>query len=472
MLKDDFIKKLSQNLSYTPTQEQALVMAKLVTFVFNAVGREVFLLRGYAGTGKSSLVGALVKTLSQFAMKSVLLAPTGRAAKVFGLYSDTQAYTIHKKIYRQKSFSPDMTGFTLTDNRHKNTLFIVDEASMISDSPDSMGHLLSDLIEYVYSSRGCKLVLIGDTAQLPPVGQYSTPALDSGALQEYGLNVSECTLTEVIRQSLTSGILHNATLLRKEMQNNILVTPKICLKGFKDIVSITGAELIEELESSYSHNGKDQTIIITRSNKRANIFNDGVRARILYREEELETGDLLMVAKNNYFWGEKVEEIDFIANGDVARVVRVKAYNEMYGFRFADVTLHFIDYDVDIDAKIMLDTLHLEYPSLTPELNNSFFTKVMEDYSDIRTKRERVKRVKSDKWFNALQVKYAYAVTCHKAQGGQWSNVFIDMGNISEESVNIDFYRWLYTAFTRATDKLYLVNTPTCFINEGDKIDV
>ena len=465
MIKEEFINRLSQNLPYTPTEEQALVMAKLVTFVFRATGRDVFLLKGYAGTGKSSLVGALVKTLSQFSMKSVLLAPTGRAAKVFGLYANTPAYTIHKKIYRQKSFSPDMTGFTLTDNRHKQTLFIVDEDSMIADSADSTGHLLNDLIEYVYSSSGCKLVLIGDTAQLPPVGQFNTPALDEVALSEYNLRVTSVTLTEVIRQSLTSGILYNATKLRQAMSEDDFSTPKIDLQGFSDIKSITGAELIEELESSYSRAGKDETIIITRSNKRANLFNNGVRARILYRESELESGDLLMIAKNNYFWGEKVEQIDFIANGDVAQVLRVRGYNEMYGFRFADVLLRLIDYDVDIEAKIMLDTLHLEHPSLPAEQNNQFFTKVMEDYADVRTKRERIKRVKLDKWFNALQVKYAYAVTCHKAQGGQWQNVFIDMGNISEESVNIDFFRWLYTAFTRATDKLYLVNTPKYFLN-------
>ena len=465
MIKEEFINRLSQNLPYTPTEEQALVMAKLVTFVFRATGRDVFLLKGYAGTGKSSLVGALVKTLSQFSMKSVLLAPTGRAAKVFGLYANTPAYTIHKKIYRQKSFSPDMTGFTLTDNRHKQTLFIVDEASMIADSADSSGHLLSDLIEYAYSSPGCKLVLIGDTAQLPPVGQFNTPALDEVALSEYNLRVTSVTLTEVIRQSLTSGILYNATKLRQAMNEDDFSTPKIELQGFPDIKSITGAELIEELEGSYSRAGKAETIIITRSNKRANLFNDGVRARILYRESELESGDLLMIAKNNYFWGEKVEQIDFIANGDVAQVLRVRGYNEMYGFRFADVLLRLIDYDVDIEAKIMLDTLHLEHPSLPAEQNNQFFTKVMEDYADVRTKRERIKRVKLDKWFNALQVKYAYAVTCHKAQGGQWQNVFIDMGNISEESVNIDFFRWLYTAFTRATDKLYLVNTPKYFLN-------
>ena len=465
MIKEEFINRLSQNLPYTPTEEQALVMAKLVTFVFRATGRDVFLLKGYAGTGKSSLVGALVKTLSQFSMKSVLLAPTGRAAKVFGLYANTPAYTIHKKIYRQKSFSPDMTGFTLTDNRHKQTLFIVDEASMIADSADSSGHLLSDLIEYVYSSPGCKLVLIGDTAQLPPVGQFNTPALDEVALSEYNLRVTSVTLTEVIRQSLTSGILYNATKLRQAMSEDDFSTPKIELQGFPDIKSITGVELIEELEGSYSRAGKAETIIITRSNKRANLFNDGVRARILYRESELESGDLLMIAKNNYFWVEKVEQIDFIANGDVAQVLRVRGYNEMYGFRFADVLLRLIDYDVDIEAKIMLDTLHLEHPSLPAEQNNQFFTKVMEDYADVRTKRERIKRVKLDKWFNALQVKYAYAVTCHKAQGGQWQNVFIDMGNISEESVNIDFFRWLYTAFTRATDKLYLVNTPKYFLN-------
>lgn len=472
MVYDNFLRRLSENLEYVPTEEQSLLMARLSKFTFEAHGRDIFLLKGYAGTGKSSLVGAFVKTLSQFRIRSVLLAPTGRAAKVFGQYAASPAFTIHKKIYRQKGFSPDMTGFSLTENLFRNTLFIVDEASMIADSSnDSVfcgsGSLLDDLLEFVYSAPGCKLVLIGDSAQLPPVGRCESPALDGDALAARGYTVTSMVLTEVIRQGMGSGILCNATMLRKKIGVVPPPMPGIKSLGFADVKCVTGEVLIEEIDSAYSHDGIEETVIITRSNKRANIFNEGVRNRLLFREEELTAGDLLLIARNNYFWGEESEGVDFIANGDTARVVRVHRYDSMYGFRFADVSLLLTDYDIEIDAKIILDTLHTEYPSLTPEMNNMLFSRVMEDYADIRQKRERLKRVKCDVWFNALQVKYAYAVTCHKAQGGQWKNVFLDMGNINPDSLGTEFYRWLYTAFTRATKNLYLVNIPDAFLDNG-----
>lgn len=468
MSYDNFLRRLSENLEYVPTDGQALLMARLAKFTFEMHGRDIFLLKGYAGTGKSSLVGAFVKTLSQFRIRSVLMAPTGRAAKVFGQYAAAPAFTIHKKIYRQKGFAPDMTGFALTENRFRNTLFIVDEASMIADSSnDSVfcgsGSLLDDLLEFVYSAPGCKLVLIGDSAQLPPVGRSESPALDMGALTARGFSVTETELSEVVRQGMDSGILFNATMLRKKIGTVPAPMPEIKLKGFGDIRRVSGESLIEELDSAYSHDGIGETVIITRSNKRANIFNEGIRNRLLYREEELTSGDLLLIARNNYFWCEESEGIDFIANGDTARVVRVHHYESMYGFRFADVTLHLVDYDTEIDAKIILDTLHTESPSLTPEMNNMLFNRVMEDYADVKHKRDRLKRVKSDVWFNALQVKYAYAVTCHKAQGGQWKNIFLDMGGINADALGTEFYRWLYTAFTRAAGRLFLINMPDIF---------
>lgn len=461
-------------MEYVPTGEQALLMARLAKFTFEMQGRDIFLLKGYAGTGKSSLVGAFVKTLAQFRLRTVLMAPTGRAAKVFGQYASAPAFTIHKKIYRQKGFSPDMAGFSLTDNRYRNTLFIVDEASMIADSSnDSVscgsGSLLDDLLEFVYSAPGCRLVLIGDSAQLPPVGKAESPALDEAALTARGFSVSGMELEGVVRQGLDSGILYNATMIRNKIGVFPAPMPDIRLKGFTDIRVVSGESLIEELDSAYSRDGIEETVIITRSNKRANIFNDGVRNRLLYREEELTSGDLLLIARNNYFWGEESEGVDFIANGDTARVVRVNRYESMYGFRFADVSLHLVDYDTEIDAKIILDTLHADSPSLTPEMNSMLFSRVMDDYADIRLKRERLKRVKCDVWYNALQVKYAYAVTCHKAQGGQWKNVFLDMGNISADSLGTEFYRWLYTAFTRATERLFIINLPKEFVDSDQR---
>ena len=444
MITDLLVQQIESYLPYAPNRQQCELLQMLATFVLDEHNDTLFLLRGYAGTGKTSLVGALVKALAQLQSKVVLLAPTGRAAKVFARYAGHPAYTIHRRIYRQKSYSPDMEGFLVGENLAKHTLFIVDEASMIANSSGEgavygTGRLLDDLVEYVYSGEHCRLILLGDTAQLPPVGQERSPALDAGVLQGYGLAVQEYELREVARQAAESGILE----------------------------ALSGEYLVERISDSYDRVGLDETIVITRSNKRANIFNQGIRNQILYREEELTAGDLLLVAKNNYFWSKEYKEIDFIANGDVARVVRVMKRTEMYGFRFADVLLHFPDLEVEMEAKILLDTLSSDSPTLTREQQESLLAQVMADYYDLTTRREKFKRLKTDPWFNALQVKYAYGVTCHKAQGGQWKHVYIDMGYIQQgAALSLDFYRWLYTAFTRATEKVWLVNVSEQFLEQ------
>jgi len=459
--------QIKTNFPYKPTFEQENVVKILADFLFCRKMDVLFLLKGYAGTGKTSLVGALVKTMDQLEQKCILMAPTGRAAKVFSHYAGHPAYTIHKKIYRQKSFSIEVDNFSINDNLHQHTLFIVDEASMIandglSGSMFGTGRLLDDLIQYVYSGQGCRLMLIGDTAQLPPVGEEESPALSVDALKGYGLEVYEGMLTEVVRQLHDSGILWNATELRRYIaEEDYFTLPPIRVEGFPDIKVVPGNELIETINDCYEKVGMDETIVVCRSNKRANIYNKGIRNTILYREEELESGDLLMVAKNNYFWTEGCKEIDFIANGDIAEVRRVRREREMYGFRFADVTLRFSDYnDMELEATVLLDTLHTESPALPKEMNDKLFYAVLEDYADITVKRERMKKMKSDPYYNALQVKYAYAVTCHKAQGGQWKRVFLDQGYMTEDMLSPDYFRWLYTAFTRATETLYLVNWP------------
>ena len=425
------------------------------------------MLRGYAGTGKTSLVGALVKAMDKLQQKSVLLAPTGRAAKVFSAYAGHPAFTIHKKIYRQQAFSNEVSNFSINDNLTTHTLYIVDEASMISNeglsgSMFGTGRLLDDLVEFVYSGAGCRLLLMGDTAQLPPVGEEQSPALVTEALKGYGLNVTEVDLTQVVRQVQASGILWNATQIRRLIaEEECYSLPKIKVSGFPDIKVVPGDELIETLTGCYEKDGMDETIVVCRSNKRANIYNKGIRAQILYREDELNTGDLLMIAKNNYYWTERYKEMDFIANGEIAVVRRVRRTRELYGFRFAEVVLSFPDYnDFEIEANLLLDTLHSDAPALPKTENDRLFYSVLEDYADITVKRERMKKMKADPHYNALQVKYAYAVTCHKAQGGQWLNVFLDQGYMSDEYLTPDYFRWLYTAFTRASKTLYLVNYP------------
>ncbi|MCR5779198.1 MAG: AAA family ATPase [Bacteroidaceae bacterium] len=463
-----------EKYGFRPTQEQENAVKMMADFIFEQEHESLFLLKGYAGTGKTSLVGALVRSLDALQQRMVLMAPTGRAAKVFSLHATHPAYTIHKRIYRQKSFTGDMTDFMQGVNLMKNTLFIVDEASMISNEGLSgttfgTGRLLDDLIQFVYSGEGCRLMLVGDTAQLPPVGEELSPALETEILEGYGLHVHSITLTQVVRQLSESGILYNATLLRQLIVNDdVWAFPQLHLQGFTDVVRITGDELLESLEQSYSSGGTDETIVVTRSNARAYAYNQGIRGRILWYDEEVTSGEKIMVVKNNYHWvkPQKTEEpdptqMDFIANGDIATVRRFRHERSEHGFRFADVTLTFPDYeDMEVDATIILDTLASEAPALTRQQQESLFQHVWDDYPELRNKRDRMKAVKEDPYFNALQVKYAYAVTCHKAQGGQWKHVYVDQGPMSEEQLTPDYFRWLYTALTRATERVYLVNWP------------
>lgn len=464
MINQYLLDKIRTAFSLEPTSQQSALMEKVANFIVDKDSDRIFLLKGYAGTGKTSVISSVIKVMDELQQPVALLAPTGRAAKVLSIYSEKQAFTIHKKIYRQKSGADFNSDFNLNVNLHKSTLFVVDEASMIANSaPDSVfgsGCLLDDLIHYVYSGENCRLILIGDTAQLPPVGQLLSPALDKGMLEGYGFSVDEFELTEVVRQASSSGILSNATFLRTLIANEFYDDglPKIDTESFPDVKKMPGDELIEALSSSYGKYGTDDVIVISRSNKRANVFNNGIRNSVLYREEELSSGDMLMVVKNNYFWSKDIKGFDFIANGDVAEVKRIRNKRELYGFRFAEVLLYFPDYDTEIEANILLDTLQSPSPTLTYDDSNRLFQAVQEDYMDIGNKRDRMLKMRQDPYLNALQVKFAYAVTCHKAQGGQWDDVYIDVGYITEEQTDIEFLRWLYTAFTRARRNVYMIN--------------
>ncbi|MBE9467599.1 MAG: AAA family ATPase [Bacteroidetes bacterium] len=469
MIKNNILDLFKENFKYKPTKNQEKLIYELTNLIINFERQhkdnEIFLLKGYAGTGKTTIISSFVKILNNLHLKTVLLAPTGRAAKVLSFYSGKNAYTIHKKIYRQKSAKDGFGKFVLNKNLHSYTFFIVDEASMISNSSNEAtmfgsGRLLEDLIEYVYNDKKCMLIIVGDTAQLPPVGIDTSPALECDILEGYNLKVNELELTEVIRQSFNSGILFNATKLRVQIKEKPMefFFPKIKLKGFEDINKISGEDLIDEISTAYDKYGIEETIVVSRSNKRANKYNQGIRNSILYREEEISAGDYLMIVKNNYHWLGEDEKIDFIANGDIVEITRIKSYQEKYGIRFADVTIRFVDYDLEIDTKIMLSTLSIETASLNYEQNKKLYYSVLADYSDIKSKKTQYELVKKDPFFNALQVKFSYAITCHKSQGGQWKAVFVDQGYLNDDMLNVEYLRWLYTAITRSTEKLYLVN--------------
>ena len=503
MKKEELTAIVMETFGHVPTEEQSRAVSVFSCFMASRELRPAMVLCGSAGTGKTSLTAAMVKTLVGLRQRVVLLAPTGRAAKVLSMNAGIPAFTIHRRIYRQKTFTGDMTGFNLNFNKQRDTLFVVDEASMISNDSFSggagqfgSGCLLDDLMEYVYSGDNCRLMLVGDRAQLPPVGEDESPALMADMISgAYGLDMYSVNLNEVLRQAADSGILYNANVIRQMITHDeITQLPKICFKGFADIVMVPGDELIESLAGSYSAVGYDETMVVTRSNKRANIYNNGIRNMVLGREEELTPGDMLMVVRNNYFWtaqdsrnsqvspqgstdngnphssNDSVQNISFIANGDRAKVRRVRNMQELYGLRFADLLLEFPDYDnYELGATVILDSLQSESPSLTHEQSEQLFNGVLADYADIPLKADRMKHVRTDKYYNALQVKFAYAVTCHKAQGGQWAHVYLDQGYMTDDMLTPDYIHWLYTAFTRATEKLFLVNWPKTQTLEQDQ---
>lgn len=527
----EFIDEVVREFGFTPTHDQLNALETFARFLADREQNCVMVMRGSAGTGKTSLAGAMVRTFTRLGQKLLLMAPTGRAAKVFAMNSGHTAFTIHRKIYREKSYSGIGGQFNLNDNMHKNTLFMIDEASMIGrgggmTSDFGTGDLLSDLVQFVYNGQNCRMLLVGDCTQLPPVGEEEAPALHAEVLEAMGLKVYECDLREVLRQSQDSGILVNATYIRSltpapsprrgEIQlesdsglidsnmgesrlnsslsprrgeillqsdsgldfsefscDNLLKVglPRIRFKGFTDIVMVPGDELVERISSSYADVGMDETMVVTRSNKRANVYNQGIRATVLDREDELCTRDLLMVVKNKYLDKPQGDhgQLAFIANGDRVKVQRVRNIRELFGFRFADVWLQFPDYDdFEMQQTVILDTLTTEAPALTHEQQEQLYEAVMEDYADIPLKRDRMAKLKQDEYFNALQIKYAYAVTCHKAQGGQWAHVYIDQGYMTDDMLTPDYIHWLYTAFTRATEKLFLVNWPKAQTEEAN----
>lgn len=464
MLNTYIAGQIYAKISFDATVSQKKVVENLSEYLSSPDYSSIFILNGYAGTGKTTLIAALVQVLRAVNIPCVLLAPTGRAAKVLAQYSGTEAHTIHKRIYRQRTNADYESKYSLDINREKGCVFIVDETSMLSDStPDGQifgsGSLLEDLITYVRSGRQCRLILVGDDAQLPPVGADRSPALDATAMRSYG-EVVYSSMTDVVRQDAASGILRNATALRQMLERGEVEVPHIDL-NYPDIESIGGGEFLECLEDAYARYGRDETIVITRSNKRANRFNEGIRRYILSAEEQIESGDRLMVVKNNYYYTERMEKspMSFIANGDIALLKRIRRFEDFYGFHFADAVLSFGDYgDTEIECKILLDTLSSESPSLTREQSRQLFDEVEKDYMDTASRLKRFRQIRENPHYNALQVKFAYAVTCHKAQGGQWRAVFVDRCLFGDEPMTRDMLRWLYTAVTRATEKLYLVN--------------
>jgi exodeoxyribonuclease-5 len=468
MLANHLASLIKNNLWHPPTTSQEDLISLLAAFVFDSGPNSIFIVKGYAGTGKTSLISALVKALDSMQLNTLLLAPTGRAAKVFSAYAGKPAFTIHRKIYIQRSSKDGFGHFVLNKNLNKNTLFIVDEASMISDAvaEDSIfgsGRLLQDLLYFMAGGINCRLILVGDTAQLPPVGVAISPALERHQLSAYYPVSGEAVLTEIVRQSVDSGILLNATRVRNQIDREDFSVPILLNAGLPDTWFISGAEIADRLESAYSRFGLEETMILCRSNKRANQYNSGIRKQILFREEELTAGDLLMVVKNNYHWAADKEEIDFIANGDIVKVQKIHKYINRYDFRFAWVTLYMVDYDLSFEAWILLDTLMAETPAMNMDDNKRMYYNILEDFKHIEPRSRQFRMVKEDPFFNALQVKFSYAVTCHKAQGGQWKAIFIDQGYQNPDRINLEYLRWLYTAITRATQELYLVNFPDQF---------
>ena len=470
---EQFIKnRIIHRLPFEANEGQRILLDKLSQFITSSDPRKAFILRGYAGTGKTTIMAALVEALQQLQQRIVLLAPTGRAAKVLSRHSHTPAYTIHKYIYRQKRLGEDI--FTLNDNLHYDTLFIVDEASMISGLRDNpmfgSGILLDDLVRYVYNDKGCYLLMLGDDAQLPPIGSNKSPALDETYMSGYQLSIFSHTLTEVARQAIDSGILENATRLRplalgdstEEICNGLVDNIWKIIEFRKDICTVSGTELLEAIEQSYSEVGVEETILLTRTNKRTNIYNQGIRARILWKEEEIGNGDRVMVCKNNYFWTEKYDNLPFLANGDMLEIVRLRNIREIYGYHFADAQLRSLDYDWEIDVVLWLETIHSDNPDTIQKMHKDLFYKIAEDYPELQHRRkELTETIYKSPYYNALQIRMAYAITGHKSQGGQWARVFIDPYKGGEEKTSkeniIAYYRWLYTTITRATEKVYFI---------------
>lgn len=470
---EQFIKnRIIHKLPFEANEGQRILLDKLSQFITSSDPRKAFILRGYAGTGKTTIMAALVEALQQLQQRIVLLAPTGRAAKVLSRHSHTPAYTIHKYIYRQKRLGEDI--FTLNDNLHHDTLFIVDEASMISGLRDNpmfgSGILLDDLVRYVYNDKGCYLLMLGDDAQLPPIGSNKSPALDETYMSGYQLSIFSHTLTEVARQAIDSGILENATRLRplalgdstEEICNGLVDNIWKIIEFRKDICTVSGTELLEAIKQSYSEVGVEETILLTRTNKRTNIYNQGIRARILWKEEEIGNGDRVMVCKNNYFWTEKYDNLPFLANGDMLEIVRLRNIREIYGYHFADAQLRSLDYDWEIDVVLWLETIHSDNPDTIQKMHKDLFYKIAEDYPELQHRRkELTETIYKSPYYNALQIRMAYAITGHKSQGGQWARVFIDPYKGGEEKTSkeniIAYYRWLYTTITRATEKVYFI---------------
>jgi exodeoxyribonuclease V len=462
MTPSSLVMQITTYFPFEPTVEQTEALNRLSTYLLTGDDTDVFLLKGYAGTGKTSLISALIRYLQANQLDCVLMAPTGRAAKVLSSYSGHPAFTIHKTIYRKAS--GENGSFGLNWNRHRNAVFIVDEASMIANETGEnaqfgSGHLLEDLLEFVFLGDHCRLILMGDTAQLPPVGQVLSPALDPDRLRALGMEAQGIELTQVLRQAGDSGILGNATDLRDAIRfDEVKRFPRLKVNKV-DVIRLAGDELSDVLSASYDKVGPEESKVICVSNKRAVLFNKGIRASVLYKEDELTTGDSLLVGRNNYLWSDPYPEIPFIANGDLVEVVRVRKQYEMYGFRFADVDVRFPDYDWELEVRVLLDALEAEAPALDGPRQERLYQAVLEDYAPAHTsKRALFQALRKDPWLNALQIKYGYAFTCHKAQGGQWKHVFIDQGYVTEDRLGLDYYRWLYTALTRATERVYLVN--------------